>query len=467
MDDIRQELAKVFTEEQTDMVVNLFDNFKQGVVEEASQHVGERLNENGLVEDEFLGLTVADRKRAHHRAKASKIKEIWDHQGRAPKSGREYKMMDLVEYDLEEAKKRFPKWELMNDSQFSTDQPLLIPRVVTEYVREALEPRLVLTPLLTRIAHKVGSHITFPAAGAVWAADIPEMGEYPERELEWAGTVTATIGKVGVAVKFSEEMIQDSMWDVVALHLAACGKALARHKEEKVSTMLLANATTDFNNDGGTHTTGRGSDGAFNGTFTLDDLLTMFAAAVNEGWQPNTLIMNPMGWLIFARDPVMRAFGFANGGEMWQSFGGQLGSAPQWGGGGFLNEPWKVDDPTTISSTYTPVPMKFPFGPLSIVVSPYINYDATNNVTDIYLCDRGELGYLIEKESVFTERWKDPARDIHKIKFRERYAVAGPVDGRIRVAKNVVIAKGYDLDDNFYWQMGSGQFPTGDFDLNL
>jgi len=458
--EIREELAKVFTEEQTEMVLSLFGNFQDSVLAEADQKVNDRLGEHGLTDDEFFGTSEEIRFRRNRDAKVNQLKSIWDNHGVHPKTGNEYTIGDLMSFDAAEFKK-------LQDSQFSTDQPLLIPRVVTEFVKEAIEPRMVLTPLLTRIAMKTGTHITFPATGAIWAADIPEMGEYPERELEFAGTVTAQIGKVGVAVKFSEEMIQDSMWDIVGLHLAACGRALARHKEEKVATMLLANATEDFDNDGGTHTSGRGADGAFNGTFTLDDLLTMYAAAVNEGYEPNTLLMNPMGWLIFARDPVMRAFGFANGGEMWQAFQGPAGSAPQWKGGGFINEPWKVTSPEKISGTWTPVPTQFPFSPLSIVVSPYINYDATNNVTDIYLVDRNELGYLIERESVFTEDWKDPAHDIYKTKFRERYAVAGPIDNRIRVAKNVVIAKGYDLDDNFYWQMGTGVFPTGDFDLGL
>lgn len=459
MDEIRERLAKVFTEEQTDMVVHLFDNFREGVIAEADQRVGDRLSDQGVTEDEFFGTTAEVRFQRDRDAKVAQLKRIWQTDGRNPRTGREYSIMDMIKYDLGEKAK-------LDDSQFSTDQPLLIPRVISEFVMEAIEPRLVLTPLLTRIAMKVGTHITFPATGAIWAADIPEYGDYPEREMEFAGKVTANIGKVGVAVKFSEEMIQDSMWDIVGLHLNACGRALARHKEEKVAEMLLAQGTTDFNNDGGTHTTGRGSDGTFNGSFTLDDLLTMYAAAVNEGYEPNTLLMNPMGWLIFARDPVMRSFGFMNGGELWQSHQGMPGAAPQWRGGSFINQPWKVSDPIQISTTTTPVPSQFPY-PLSIVVSPYIGYDATNNVTDIYLVDRNELGYLIEKESVYTEDWKDPEHDIYKTKFRERYGVAGPVDERIRVAKNVVITKGYDLDDNYYWQMGTGQFPTGDFDLAL
>ena len=458
--EIREELAKVFTEDQTEMVLSLFGKFEDKVLTEADQKVNDRLGEHGLTDDEFFGSSDEIRFRRNRDAKVGQLKSIWDNHGTHPKTGNEYTIEDLMAFDASEYKK-------LDDSQFSTDQPLLIPRVVTEFVREAIEPRLVLTPLLTRIAMKTGTHITFPATGAIWAADIPEMGPYPERELEFAGTVTAKIGKVGVAVKFSEEMIQDSMWDIVGLHLAACGRALARHKEEKVATMLLASATTDFDNDGGTYTTGRGPDGAYNGTFTLDDLLTMYAAAVNEGYEPNTLLMNPMGWLIFARDPVMRAFGFANGGEMWQAFSGNTGAAPQWKGGGFINEPWKVTEPTNISSTWTPVPTQFPFSPLSIVVSPYINYDSTNNVTDIYLCDRNELGYLIERESLFTEDWKDPERDIYKTKFRERYGITGPVDNRIRVAKNVVVDKGFDLDDNYVWQLGTGGFPTGDFDLGL
>ena len=121
---------------------------------------------------------------------------------------------------------------------------------------------------------------------------------------------------------------------------------------------------------------------------------------------------------------------------------------------------WKMTSPEMVATTYTDVPAQFPFGPLQIIVSPYVDYDATAQTTTIYLVDRNELGYLIEDEAVTSEEWDDPARDIRKMKFRERYAVAAPVDKRIRSATNISISKAYHFEDRMTWQAGTGTLPT-------
>jgi hypothetical protein len=54
--------------------------------------------------------------------------------------------------------------------------------------------------------------------------------------------------------------------------------------------------------------------------------------------------------------------------------------------------------------------------------------------------DSTELGALIVDEEVTTEEWLDPARDIRKIKLRERYGIGIFNEGQaIAVAKNVHI----------------------------
>jgi len=75
------------------------------------------------------------------------------------------------------------------DALSTPDASILIGRVVSNVVKEAMEPLLVGTSLLHTIRFSAGQQITFPAAGAFTAEDIPEGGEYPERKLEVAGTV--------------------------------------------------------------------------------------------------------------------------------------------------------------------------------------------------------------------------------------------------------------------------------------
>ena len=75
------------------------------------------------------------------------------------------------------------------DALSTPDASILIGKVVSNIVKEAIEPLLIGTSLLHTIRFSAGQQITFPAAGAFTAEDIPEGGEYPERKLEVAGTV--------------------------------------------------------------------------------------------------------------------------------------------------------------------------------------------------------------------------------------------------------------------------------------
>jgi HK97 family phage major capsid protein len=393
---------------------------------------------------------------------------VWKNNGTSPTDSQvRFNWNDLVKADNKRVK-AYTDGDIKDadfvDTQFSSDQPLLIPRVISQVVREAIEPRIVLQDLLTRINFSNGTQVTFPALSAFKAQDIAEGGEYPEGRIELAGEVTATIGKSGVAVKMTEEMVRYSMFDVMSMHLRAAGRSLIRWKEEKTANLISSQGTVTFNNSGaGTpRTTGRDSAGALNGTFHIDDLFVMYASLANAGFVPNTLIMHPFGWLIFARDPNLRHFGFMNGGPMFQTYQGQVGAAEEWRLGG-LNQNTTVDDPFAVASTHTNVPRPFFPVPLNIVVSPFVPYDATLNTTEIWMCDRAELGVIVVDEDVTTDQWNDPARDIRHVKLRERYALALLNQGQaMRQAKGVLVGKSYPIEDNLSWEAGTGALPTGE-----
>ena len=349
------------------------------------------------------------------------------------------------------------------DALSTPDASILIGKVVSNIVKEAIEPLLVGTSLLHTIRFSAGQQITFPAAGAFTAEDIPEGGEYPERKLEVAGTVTAFIGKSGVKVRITDEMLRYSQYDVMSMHIRAAGRALARHKETKIFNMVRNEGVTVFdNNIGNLKTSGRASDGTGNGTITLDDLLIMYSKIVTKGFVPNAILMSPLGWLLFARDPVLRAFGFANGGPMFGPMQGQPGMAKSWYQGGVNVGP--VASAPYAATTYTNVPNMFP-SPLRVIVSPFLAYTAaagaTPAKTDIIMADTNELGIIVIDEDVTNEEWDDPNRDIRTIKFRERYGLGILNEGKaIAVAKNVSITKAYDLEDLLRWQAGTGALPT-------
>jgi len=358
----------------------------------------------------------------------------------------------------------------LKDALELTSAVILIPKVITKVVREAAEPILALTPLMRRINFSAGESITFPATGCgMWAEDIPPGGEYPEQHLEFAGYVTANIGKSGLKVHITEEMIRYSMYDVMAMHVQAGSRALARHKEKKVALKILSQGRVIFDNDNpgasvyGT-TSGRNLSALFNKTVTLDDIFMMFAELLNAGYIPTDILMNPWGWLIFARDGTMRAFGFMNNGALWQRPQGQPGQGPAMPspnmGPGVGQDPSQVNPQ---ASTYSPVPGMLPI-PLGIIASPFIPFDPSTKKTSLIMADRMELGIIVVDEDPVTESWNDPKRDIRSTKIRERYGLAIDNMGQaIAVAKNVRVDRNYDWEENIglSWSAGSGALPTG------
>ena len=451
---------EAFDGEQKDVVLNLFKDMHGNISEAVDAKVAEAIADSAPAANETRDFDE----------KVARTTEIWKNAGTlSSMPAHKFSFDQLVEADS----KRLADFAAGNiaredfaDSQFSLEQPLVIPRVISQIVRESVEPTIALTPLLQRINYSAGTSITFPAIGnAFVASDIPEGGEYPEATMEFAGQVTATIGKSGIAVKMTEEMIRYSMFDVMSMHLRGAGRALARHKEQKVADMIEANAQEEFNNAASTAapmTTGRGLDGALNGTLSVEDLFRMYASMVDDGFVPNALIMHPYGWLSFAMNPALRQLGFNNNGAMFQTAQGDIASAEAWRVGG-LNQETKFSNPNQVATTMAPVPAGLPV-PLRIIVSPFVAYTAAGSnpaLTDIYMVDTNELGVLVVDEDVTTDEFSDPARDIKKVKLRERYAIDNINNGLgIRVARNVAIDKSYELFPGL--DLASGDLTDGD-----
>lgn len=342
----------------------------------------------------------------------------------------------------------------------STDHPLLIPRVIANLAREAIEPALTISPLLQRMNYTHGTVIRFPAIStAMQAAEMGEGEEYPEGTFELAGQTEATIGKQGIAFKVTEEVIRYSLFDVIGILSRSAGKAMARLREQKAVNLITADyGTTIIDNSSTSYksSTGRDAAGARNGTLALDDLFYAYAVMVDRGFMPDTLIMHPFAWQIFAQEGFARAFGWHNGMAdlIWRTAQGPLGNAPQWRAGG-LNQNTYVTNVGNVAGTFTNVPSPFPL-PFRIVVSPYMPYTASTGRTDIVLCTASELGLLIVDEELTTDEWTDPARDIKKIKMRERYGMAMVNDGKgIGLLKSIKIAKSFDFADKIELTLSS------------
>jgi hypothetical protein len=349
----------------------------------------------------------------------------------------DFKIEDIKKYEwMWRHNGQLPDGERMSlrDAISTMNAPMLLPKVIQNIVKEAAEPLLVGASLLNRINYHYGQTITIGATGALTAADIAEGMEYPEVSPSWAtGAVTASIGKSGLAVKITEEMIKYSQYDIIGMMLRMAGRALARHKEQKIFNMISALGVDIFNNVtpatsllGVTH--GRGLNGNANGSVVMDDVFDAYAHILHQGFIPNTVLMHPLAWVIWIKDPVLRSFALASGGGTFFAThrGNPAGQAPwanssQGGQGAGVGQnivPGEnaasldasdiLEYPQTIDSR-PEIPSYFPY-PLTILVSPFVPFDPRRRLTDIYIFDRNELGLLIVDEDISTDEFKDPRR---------------------------------------------------------
>lgn len=346
----------------------------------------------------------------------------------------------------------------ISDALSTPHAPLMFKRVISEIVQEAIEPNLIGTSLLNRIdMDGYGTTITFGTIGAVGGIelDMAEGQEYPEFGIQVGnGTVTATIGKSGLALKVTEEMIKYSQWDVIGLHLRQAGHAMARHKERKIFDMINRLGVTIFDNANPAaaeigRSSGRDLTGAGNGSFTVDDMFDMYAKTLERGFTPNVMLVHPLTWAMFLKDPNLREFAIQSGGTQGSWFNGLPGNVqpntPEaWKSLGKMQGPTAMDpskeerEPTQ-QSTLT-MPAMFPFGGLKIIPTPMVPFDTVAKTTSIIMLDANELGALVVAEDPMSEQWDDPARDITKIKIRERYGMVLFNEGlAVSVAKNISI----------------------------
>lgn len=386
-------------------------------------------DENGEIKDGYEPSEIL----ANFNDKLDDLRFIWDNNGMASNG---------------------EKWRI-EDMYSTPDAPWMMPQIVSEQALDAIEPELLMSSLMQRIQYTMGQTLMLPMTAGMSQTDLDmaEGDEYPEAKLAQghASQMVAQIGKVGLAVKVTEEMIRYSQFDVIGMHVRAAGRLLARHKEVKAANMIASQGVVYFDNLnpkaselGVTH--GRDRSGAGNGSLVAEDLLELEAHLVAKGFVPNTMIMHPLTYTMFRKDPVMRTLfmngnnttyfgtyrGSPNGGNPWQRAAGMMQGKQQ---------AIRHDTPTELRNRDIDSAPVFPsyFGmDMQILVTPYAKFDPIKKLTDVIICDRNELGVMLVDEELTTEEWNDPARDIRKIKFRERYSFGILNEGQsVAVLRNI------------------------------
>ena len=333
----------------------------------------------------------------------------------------------------------------------TTDTVKLIPQVIEGQLREAAEPEYLGTRFMNTVNVEGNSSTVYviPVVGEITAHEVAEGGRYAEEYVDFNTLENAAlevrVKKIGVKVQITEEAITDSNWDILGINIRKMGRAMARYKEEWIFNNFSNHGHIIFDNklreqmpEAGT--TGRGEDGNYNDTLSVEDFLDMVLALMGNGFTPTDIIMHPLTWVIFSRNSMIgngMTFGALGGQRMhpWgavQGTDGFAGLSSTGEGQQFIMRPEQVQNR---------LPM-----PINVNFSPFVHFDKVNKLFDMYCIDRSEVGVIVQREGLSNDNWNDPERDIRMLKVKERYGVGILNNGRaITVCKNIAVAPTYPV----------------------
>lgn len=348
------------------------------------------------------------------------------------------------------------------DAIFIEDIPELIQASIVRTVERAAEPRLVLGNLLTQVPLEVGETWSDQYIGTIagvtnWIGRNNEPPVAPA--IQSASNVGATLREYGIVLSFSKEVIEASKWNVVQIHIEEAAKDMARFKEKEIYKMIAGNSTyrlggsgvsfggsnsvthngvTIYSHANGAVVTGRDPIAlTVNYTCTLNDVFDMMAEVITLNEFPDTLILSPFAWSMFARNGEMREWAFMNGiTPFMHAPQGDTGSLARLEGNGrnLGIQPSRSNQ----STTFLNIPHFSK--PMNIIVTPFAYYNTTGPVADIIMGPSGKFGAeLVSPRGVETLRWEDPLHSLSSMKFTEYWNVQ-PIVGGDYIISGVDIA---------------------------
>jgi hypothetical protein len=335
------------------------------------------------------------------------------------------------------------------------DLSRLVPIAISEIVREAAEPLLICNQLFTTINQKDGIYIQMPAVGAMNEIEEVAPGqEYGTEEITLGGgtDIRVSMRKFGIKLSLTEEMVEQSQWDVIGQWLKAAGKAFARKKNRVCFNLFNGQALTLVDNAAPTRSVlgrtlsgmgpGAGGNMERNGSFTAEDFFDIYAAMLAEGFAPSVIVVHPLTWAIWMKDPVLRVFAWQNGsGPMFNAYDLQGVKRDEFFNGLGMSKggarPGETTPPDFKGSPVLPPYLNVPF---RIMVSPQVPFNPVTKRTDMYFVDPENAGALIQGEPINHYQWTDPERDIQVVRLREKYCATMLNEGRgVGVVKNVPV----------------------------
>ena len=313
----------------------------------------------------------------------------------------------------------------------SPSAKVLIPRVVIDAMRTAADPVYLASKFYKKIRLKNGQAVLFPSIGVMRAHDVAEGQEIPEETVDWQTHKNSliSVGKSGVRIQYSDELINDIEFDLVSILVQEAGRAMARLKEQKAFDEWLRHGWTVFDNNlrdryPEAGTTGLDFDGNLNDTLSIDDLLDIIIAVYNNEYTPTDLVLHPLCWTVFARNCLTGALTAPYDRETKREM---------------PNASFKLG-PESIQG-------RLPFS-FKVNLSPFCPIDRAAKTFDMFCVDANNVGVQIVKDDLKTENFRDPSRDLNNMKVIERYGFGTYNEGRaICSAKNIRMAKSYSTPE--------------------
>jgi hypothetical protein len=348
----------------------------------------------------------------------------------------------------------------------------MIPRALTQMVQEGIEPLLIGTSLLQRVDYVNGMQTVFPSIEPLRAEEAGDGMDLPIYNINVAGAQSfgVTVKRHGLRLKIAKRFIDESSYPWINFWLRLAGNALARHKEEYIFDFITRLGTIVFDNSTAARlananpqpikgiTTGRNYKGQFNGSMVVDDIFDMYAQVLMNGFIPDTLLVHPMAWLMWVKDPVMREFAIQAGGgsffaqwtgnpavqgNKFYNYGGMgqgTGQTGQYQNGNLVGGQTSTSAglPQTQNTSFQlPSYLGLPF---KILVSPFVNFNPITRTTDVLMFNSRNLGALIVDEDPHVKSWEDGQYNLTNMSIEETYGFGILNEGQaIAVAKNVKI----------------------------
>jgi hypothetical protein len=366
----------------------------------------------------------------------------------------------------------------MRDAMGIAQASFMVPRVLTNFVQEGHEPMLVGTNLLQRIEYTPGMTTVFPSISTLTAREVGDNMSLPIFNIDMGGAQVfgLSVKRHGLQIRVNQKFIDQSTYPWLQWWLKLAGQALARHKEEYIFSFLTSMGTSIFDNDPAARvdppaagqvqpikgaTTGRNIKGQYNGSMTLDDVFDMYAQVLMQGFVPNTLLVHPLTWIQWVKDPLLREFAIVNGGGSFfanwtgnaaaqaykgvynfNGLGQGVGNSPLYKGGQLQATPGTPGTQQGMPQDQTSAPVLPSYLGLSfrIVVSPFVRFDPLSRTTDMMLFDSNNLGALVVDEDPHVVSWSEPGYGINNIGIEETFGLAILNEAQaIGTAKNISI----------------------------